>query len=63
MPDALDPDDEFWGDRLCPDCEGDGMLFQADASGFDPINDNPTDIVTCPCCRGSGLRKDCIYDR
>lgn len=48
-------------DKLCPWCGGDGIAEYLDcpeAWGEDcPSEENH--LITCPGCRGTGLRKDC----
>lgn len=55
--------DEDGQDDECPDCGGDGFaeyLDHPEAWGEDCPSE-PNHLIVCPNCRGTGLRKDCIY--
>lgn len=58
---------DSWSDEpvhLCWHCGGEGFgIVGVDWDQDDPINnDPPMDASdTCPCCRGSGLAKDCTF--
>ena len=63
MDNDADDDDYDDGDNECWYCHGDGSgMVGVDWDSDDLINGPyPGDVERCPCCRGSGLAKDCTF--
>ena len=54
-----DEDDPYDEDRDCHKCGGEGWVVGSELD--DPLRYDDNEAYRCPCCRGSGNAKDCIY--
>lgn len=61
---ALDHDywEEFDDEPVCHYCRGEKVgAYGVDWDNPDPLWYIDGEVITCPCCLGSGLAKDCRF--